>query len=75
MNWNHYRGSLTLSACSIDVIYNNLGLSSKLTRYALIVRRKAYVTTSITGNYDKKIVLEVTETAPLGDWIRHQLKK
>ncbi|KAH0672652.1 hypothetical protein KY290_024889 [Solanum tuberosum] len=66
--------AMTLSDCSGDVIYSNLALSSKLARYALTVGR-AYKATSITNNYDNIIVLEVTETCPLGDWIRHLLRK
>jgi len=66
--------AMTLSDCSGDVIYSNLALSSKLARYALTVGR-AYKATSITNNYDRIIVLEVTETCPLGDWIRHLLRK
>ncbi|KAL3338458.1 hypothetical protein AABB24_027534 [Solanum stoloniferum] len=66
--------SLTLSECSRDVIYSNLGLSSKLTRYALTVGR-AYKATSSMDDYDKNIALKVTETSPLGDWIRHMLRK
>ncbi|KAK4716617.1 hypothetical protein R3W88_014955 [Solanum pinnatisectum] len=66
--------AITLSDCSGDVIYSNLVLSSKLARYALTVGR-AYKATSITDNYDRIIVLEVTETCPLGDWIRHLLRK
>ncbi|KAK4721764.1 hypothetical protein R3W88_011997 [Solanum pinnatisectum] len=66
--------TLTLSKCSGDVIYNNLGLSSKLTRYALTLGR-AYRTTSTIDDYEKKISLEVTETTPLGDWICHKLRK
>ncbi|KAL3369785.1 hypothetical protein AABB24_007026 [Solanum stoloniferum] len=66
--------ALTLSECSGDVIYSNLGLASKLTRYALTVGR-AYKATSSMDDYDKNIALKVTETAPLGDWIRHMLRK
>uniref|UniRef100_M0ZTL0 Uncharacterized protein n=1 Tax=Solanum tuberosum TaxID=4113 RepID=M0ZTL0_SOLTU len=66
--------AMTLSDCSGDVIYSNLALSSKLARYALTVGR-AYKATSITNNYDNIIVLEVTETCPLGDWICHLLRK
>ncbi|XP_015165542.1 probable disease resistance protein At1g12280 isoform X5 [Solanum tuberosum] len=66
--------ALTLSKCSGDVIYNNLGLSSELTRYALTLGR-AYRTTSTIDDYDKNISLEVTETTPLGDWICHKLRK
>ncbi|KAM3288737.1 hypothetical protein P3S67_022167 [Capsicum chacoense] len=51
------------------VIYSNLGLSSKLTRYALIVGGVC-MGTSIMETYDKIIALEVTESTPLGDWIR-----
>ncbi|WMV30013.1 hypothetical protein MTR67_023398 [Solanum verrucosum] len=56
--------AMTLSDCSGDVIYSNLALSSKLARYALTVGR-ACKATSITNNYDRIIVLEVTETCPL----------
>ncbi|KAK4716338.1 hypothetical protein R3W88_014676 [Solanum pinnatisectum] len=66
--------AMTLSDCSGDVIYCNLALSSKLARYSLTVGR-AYKATSITDNYNRIIVLEVIETCPLGDWIRHLLRK
>ncbi|PHU05963.1 hypothetical protein BC332_26785 [Capsicum chinense] len=56
-----------------DVIYSNLGLSSKLTRYALTVGG-VYMGTSIMETYDKIIALEVTESTPLGDWIRLLLR-
>nr|XP_025886542.1 uncharacterized protein LOC112940044 [Solanum lycopersicum] len=61
----------TLSKCSRDVIYSNLGLSSKLTRYALTLGR-VYRTTSTIDDYDKNISLEVTK---LGDRICHKLRK
>ncbi|WMV59502.1 hypothetical protein MTR67_052887 [Solanum verrucosum] len=63
--------TLTLSYCSRDVIYSNLVLPSKLTRYAL----KVGEATLRRDDYDKNIALEVTETTPLGDWIRHLLKE
>ncbi|XP_049399880.1 probable disease resistance protein At4g27220 [Solanum stenotomum] len=63
--------ALTLSYCSRDVIYNNLGLPSKLTRYTL----KVGGATSRMDDYDKNIALEVTETTPLGDWICHLLEE
>uniref|UniRef100_M1ATB4 Cc-nbs-lrr resistance protein n=1 Tax=Solanum tuberosum TaxID=4113 RepID=M1ATB4_SOLTU len=63
--------ALTLSDCSRDVIYNNLSLCSKLTRYAL----KVGGATSRLDDYKKNIALEVTETIPLGDWICHLLKE
>ncbi|WMV31119.1 hypothetical protein MTR67_024504 [Solanum verrucosum] len=52
-----------------NVIYSNLGLPSKLKRYTLKVNA------IYTDDYDKSIALEVTETAPLGDWICHLLKQ
>ncbi|KAK4725553.1 hypothetical protein R3W88_028332 [Solanum pinnatisectum] len=55
-----------------DVIYSNLRLPSRLTRYTLKVG-DAYTVTM--GDYGKNIDLEVTETAPLGDWIRRLLKE
>ncbi|TMX02901.1 hypothetical protein EJD97_019341 [Solanum chilense] len=66
--------ALTLSECSGDVIYSNMGLTSKLTQFAITVG-KAYRATTSMDDYDKNISLEVTETAPLGDWIRHLLSK
>ncbi|KAH0710944.1 hypothetical protein KY284_012371 [Solanum tuberosum] len=63
--------TLTLSYCSRDVIYSNLVLPSKLTRYTL----KVGEATLRRDYYDKNIALEVTETTPLGDWIRHLLKE
>ncbi|KAH0723253.1 hypothetical protein KY289_006297 [Solanum tuberosum] len=54
-----------------DVMYSNLGLPSKLTRYTL-------ETGNWVSNIDDKekiIALEVTKTAPLGDWICHLLKE
>ncbi|XP_047253417.1 disease resistance protein SUMM2-like isoform X2 [Capsicum annuum] len=65
--------ALTLDEFSVDVIYSNLGLSSKLTRYALTVGG-VYMGTSIMETYDKIIALEVTESTPLGDWIRLLLR-
>ncbi|XP_016543887.1 disease resistance protein UNI isoform X1 [Capsicum annuum] len=66
--------ALTLDECSKDVIYSNLGLSSKLTRYALTVGEDC-ISTSNMGSYNTNISLEVTETTPLGDWIRSLLRK
>ncbi|PHT27493.1 hypothetical protein CQW23_32897 [Capsicum baccatum] len=60
--------ALRLDKFSLDVIYSNLGLSSKLTRYALIVGGVCMET------YDKIIALEVTKSTPLGDWIRLLLR-
>ncbi|XP_049396971.1 disease resistance protein UNI-like [Solanum stenotomum] len=57
-----------------DVIYNNLDLPSKLARYTLKTGG-AYIGIPSIGNYDKIIALEVTKTAPLGDWICHLLKE
>ncbi|KAH0723266.1 hypothetical protein KY289_006310 [Solanum tuberosum] len=53
-----------------DVIYSNLGLSSKLKRYTLKVGGANY-----SADYDKSIGLKVTETDPLGDYICHLLKE
>ncbi|KAF3633265.1 putative disease resistance protein-like [Capsicum annuum] len=63
--------ALTFDKCSVDVIYSNLDLSSKLTRYALKVggEGSVYLDTSIMETYNKIIDLEVTESTPLGDWI------
>ncbi|KAG5583574.1 hypothetical protein H5410_054201 [Solanum commersonii] len=58
----------------MDVIYSNLGLPSKLTRYTLIMG-EVYLVVSSFDDYDKYIALQVTETAPLGDWICHLLKE
>ncbi|KAF3673170.1 putative disease resistance protein-like isoform X2 [Capsicum annuum] len=66
--------ALTLDECSEDVIYSNLGLSSKLTRYILHVGGDD-TDSSSTDNYSKIIGLEVTETAPLGDWICRLLRQ
>ncbi|KAK6778235.1 hypothetical protein RDI58_024953 [Solanum bulbocastanum] len=66
--------ALTLSECSEDVICSDLCLPSKLTRYTLTVG-EAYRAASNMDDYDKNIALNVTETAPLGDWICHMLKK
>ncbi|KAM3288826.1 putative disease resistance protein [Capsicum chacoense] len=65
--------ALTLDECSVDVIYSNLGLSSKLTRYALKVGG-GFLYTSIMKPYNKIIALEVTESTQLGDWIRLLLR-
>ncbi|KAM3339364.1 hypothetical protein P3S68_029233 [Capsicum galapagoense] len=65
--------ALTFDECSVDVIYSNLGLSSKLTRYALKVGRD-YMYTSIKKTYDKMITLEVTKSTQLGEWIRLLLR-
>ncbi|WMV52826.1 hypothetical protein MTR67_046211 [Solanum verrucosum] len=54
-----------------DVIYSNLGLPSKLTRYTL----ETGFWTSNIDDYDKSILLDVKETAPLGDWICRLLKE
>ncbi|KAL3326369.1 hypothetical protein AABB24_037179 [Solanum stoloniferum] len=64
--------ALTLSECAEDVIYSNLCLSSKLTRYSLTV---SDMWTPIMDDYDRNITLEVTETRPLGNWICHLLKE
>ncbi|KAM3339459.1 hypothetical protein P3S68_029328 [Capsicum galapagoense] len=66
--------ALTLDKCSEDVIYRNLDLSSKLTRYILGVSG-VFIEESSLYNYSKIIALEVTETAPLGDWICRLLRK
>ncbi|PHT71503.1 hypothetical protein T459_26607 [Capsicum annuum] len=65
--------ALTINDCSEDVIYSNLGLSSKLTRYALTVGRWN-IEDSIMNTYNKIISLEVTKSTPLADWIRHLLR-
>ncbi|PHT96835.1 hypothetical protein BC332_34243 [Capsicum chinense] len=65
--------ALTINDCSEDVIYSNLGLSSKLTRYALSVGRRNREN-SIMNTYKKIISLEVTKSTPLADWIRHLLR-
>ncbi|PHT37096.1 hypothetical protein CQW23_24796 [Capsicum baccatum] len=64
--------ALTFDECSEDVIYSNLGLSSKLTRYALKVG-EVYMDFSIMKTYDKIIALKVTE-GKLGDRIRLLLR-
>ncbi|PHT37349.1 hypothetical protein CQW23_25049 [Capsicum baccatum] len=51
--------ALTFDECSEDVIYSNLGLSSKLTRYALKVG-EVYMDFSIMKTYDKIIALKVS---------------
>ncbi|KAL3327272.1 hypothetical protein AABB24_037795 [Solanum stoloniferum] len=52
-----------------DVIYSNLDLPSKLTRYILKEAMR-------DGDcYNKSIVFNVKETAPLGDWICQLLKE
>ncbi|KAM3288840.1 hypothetical protein P3S67_022270 [Capsicum chacoense] len=63
--------ALTFDKCSVDVIYSNLDLRFKLTRYALKVggEGSVYLDTSIMKTYNKIIDLEVTESTPLGDWI------
>ncbi|PHT37368.1 hypothetical protein CQW23_25068 [Capsicum baccatum] len=69
--------ALTLDKCSGDVIYSNLGLSTKLTRYTLAVGvalGKVYIETSTLETYDKIVALELTESTPLGDWIRLLLR-
>ncbi|KAF3660618.1 putative disease resistance protein-like [Capsicum annuum] len=65
--------ALTINDCSEDVIYSNLGLSSKLTRYALTVGGWN-IEDSIMNTYNKIISLEVTKSTPLADWIRHLLR-
>ncbi|KAF3619594.1 putative disease resistance protein-like isoform X2 [Capsicum annuum] len=65
--------ALTFDECSVDVIYSNLGLSSKLTRYALKVGG-GFLYTSIMKPYNKIIALDVTESTQLGDWIRLLLR-
>ncbi|PHT97578.1 hypothetical protein BC332_33499 [Capsicum chinense] len=62
--------ALTLDGCSKDVIYSNLGLSSKLT----LKMGGRYTITSFMETYNKIIDLEVTEGTPLGDWIRLLLR-
>ncbi|KAF3673167.1 putative disease resistance protein-like isoform X2 [Capsicum annuum] len=66
--------ALTLCTYSGNVIYRNLGLSSKLTRYILRVGGDD-IDDSSMDNYRKIIALEVTKTAPLGDWICRLLRK
>ncbi|PHT37356.1 hypothetical protein CQW23_25056 [Capsicum baccatum] len=58
---------------SRDVIYSNLGLSSKLTRYALAVGG-GNIEDTIMATYNKIIALKVSESTPLGDWIRLLLR-
>ncbi|WMV31121.1 hypothetical protein MTR67_024506 [Solanum verrucosum] len=59
-----------------DLMYSNLGLPSKLTRYTLTLGGETdKEIMPLIGDYDKSIALEVTETAPLGDWICHLLKE
>ncbi|KAL3357827.1 hypothetical protein AABB24_018163 [Solanum stoloniferum] len=55
-----------------DVMYSNLDLPSKLTRYTLTMGDGTY---SGIDDYNKNICLKVSETAPLGDWICHLLKE
>ncbi|KAF3614655.1 putative disease resistance protein-like isoform X2 [Capsicum annuum] len=62
--------ALTTNDCSEDVIYSNLGLSSKLT----LKMGGRYTITSFMETYNKIIDLEVTEGTPLADWIRHLLR-
>ncbi|KAH0721012.1 hypothetical protein KY290_006295 [Solanum tuberosum] len=64
--------ALTLSECSRDMIYSNLRLPSRLTRYTLKVGDAWTVT---MGNYGNNIELKDTKTAPLGDWICRLLKE
>ncbi|KAK4346274.1 hypothetical protein RND71_032613 [Anisodus tanguticus] len=68
---------LTLFLYSGDVMYNNLGLSSKLTRYYLKVGEEgiSYVDSSVMDKYNRIMNLEITESIPLGDWIRCLLRK
>ncbi|KAM3288851.1 hypothetical protein P3S67_022281 [Capsicum chacoense] len=64
----------SLSRLTALTLYgSNLGLSSKLKRYALKVG-DVYIETSIMKNYNKIVALEVTESTPLGDWIRLLLR-
>ncbi|KAM3288738.1 disease resistance protein SUMM2-like isoform X2 [Capsicum chacoense] len=65
--------ALTIDDCSEDVIYSNLGLSSKLTRYALSVGGWN-IEDSIMKTYNKIISLKVTKSTPLADWIRPLLR-
>ncbi|KAM3339420.1 hypothetical protein P3S68_029289 [Capsicum galapagoense] len=58
---------------SRDVIYSNLGLSSKLTQYALTVGG-GNIEDTIMATYNKIIALKVSESTPLGDWIRLLLR-
>ncbi|KAH0676470.1 hypothetical protein KY285_024271 [Solanum tuberosum] len=59
-----------------DLMYSNLGLPSKLTRYTLTLGGETdKEIMPLIGDYDNSIALEVTETAPLGDWICHLLKE
>ncbi|KAM3288853.1 hypothetical protein P3S67_022283 [Capsicum chacoense] len=60
--------ALTLDKCFGDVISSNLGVSSKLTRYAVKVGG-VNMDTSIMETYNKIIALEVSESTPLDDWI------
>ncbi|KAH0780325.1 hypothetical protein KY290_006752 [Solanum tuberosum] len=56
-----------------DVMYSNLGLPSKLTRYTLRMG-EFYLGVSRFDDYDKYIALHVKKTS-LGDWICHLLKE
>uniref|UniRef100_A0A3Q7IHK6 Disease resistance protein At4g27190-like leucine-rich repeats domain-containing protein n=1 Tax=Solanum lycopersicum TaxID=4081 RepID=A0A3Q7IHK6_SOLLC len=65
--------ALTLSKCVEDVIYSNLSLSSKWTRYNLTV---SDMWTSIMDDYDRNITLEVMETSDNVEAIKFpQLRK
>ncbi|KAG5583578.1 hypothetical protein H5410_054205 [Solanum commersonii] len=68
--------ALSLIKCSKDVIYNNLGnlLTSKLTRYALRTSKNFVYDITSMAMYNRIMILEVCETTPLGDWIRHMLR-
>ncbi|MCD7454914.1 hypothetical protein HAX54_026509 [Datura stramonium] len=66
--------ALTLIGYFEDVIYSNLGLSSKLTWFTVSMG-VTYKAISIVDDYYKYIALEVTRTAPLGDWICRLLRK
>ncbi|KAK4346066.1 hypothetical protein RND71_036242 [Anisodus tanguticus] len=69
--------ALTLNERSEDVIYSNLGLPSKLTRYALKVGHQhySYLEESVMDEYNRIMDLVVIESTPLGDWIRCLLRK
>ncbi|PHT37342.1 hypothetical protein CQW23_25042 [Capsicum baccatum] len=72
LEWLSRLTALTFDKCPEDVIYSNLGLSSKLTRYALKVG-EVCMNFPIMKTYDKIIALKVTE-GKLGDWIRLLLR-
>ncbi|KAH0775408.1 hypothetical protein KY290_012545 [Solanum tuberosum] len=54
------------------LIYSELVLSPKLTRYTIKV---GDTYEESMDDYDKSIALQVMETTPLGDWICHLLKE